>query len=491
MPDKEYKPAPKIDPSRREPIGKGSLSVAKEEEISLLYSESGNLHRRLVETVRSGIFLGDARGKLTYVNHSFVEMLGYNTKDEFIGVNFFDTLFSDSMEKENFIKKMHETGSARDFQFQHRHKEGHRMVISVTGNCIYNDRGEIIGFEGVLQDITVQKRLEEELLIEKRKLEQILAFDEQISTIREYNQLIDFIVEKTAVLLEAQKCSLMLLDKEGKGLFIQGARGLNEQVIKDCHMRLGEMVAGHVAQSRVPMLVKNIEYDERFKRASKPYYFSRSFMSVPLTLENKLIGVINVSDHVKARSFNEIDLRILGATAREVAVALENMELYKQLNYLTITDPLTLIYNYRQFSQSLNFEIKRRQRVAGHLCLIILDIDGFKLYNDTLGHLEGDVLLKDMGGIFKTQLRETDIVCRYAGDEFAVILPDITIDGAKIAAEKIRQAVEKTQFKMPATISLGVAAYTRGLTQHEFILRADRALYEAKREGKNRVCAHS
>ncbi len=475
MPDKEYKPAPKI--------------VAKEEEINLTHSESGNLHRRLIETVGSGIFLGDAQGKLTYVNHAFVEMLGRNTKDEFIGVNFFDALFSDPMEKETFVKKMHGTGSARDFQFQHRHKEGHRMAISVTGNCIYNDQGEIIGFEGVLQDITAQKRLEEELLAEKRKLEQILAFDEQINTIREYNQLIDFIVEKTAVVLEAQKCSLMLLDKEGKELFIQGAKGLSEQVIKESHMRLGEMVAGYVAQSRTPMLVKNIEYDERFKRASRPYYFTRSFMSVPLTLENKLIGVINVSDHVKAKSFNEVDLRILGATAREVAIALENMELYKQLNHLTITDPLTLIYNYRQFTRSLNFEIKRRQRVPGNLCLILLDIDGFKAYNDTLGHLEGDALLKEIGEIFKSQLRETDIVCRYGGDEFAVILPDITIDGARVAAEKVRQAVEKTQFKMPATISLGVAAYAQGLTQHEFILKADRALYEAKREGKNRVCA--
>lgn len=476
MPDKEYKPAPKI--------------IAKEQEINLTYSESGNLHRRLIETVCSGIFLGDAQGKLTYVNHAFVEMLGRNTKDELIGVNFLDTLFFDPTEKEDFVKKMHETGSARDFQFQHRHKEGHRMVVSVTGNCIYNDRGEIIGFEGVLQDITAQKRLEEELLTEKRKLEQILAFDEQISTIREYNQLIDFIVEKTAVLLEAQKCSLMLLDKEGRGLFIQGAKGLSEQVIKESHIHLGEMVAGYVAQSRTPMLVKNIEYDERFKRASRPYYFTRSFMSVPLTLENKLIGVINVSDHVKAKSFNEVDLRILGATAREVAVALENMELYKQLNYLTITDPLTSIYNYRQFIQSLNFEIKRRQRVPGNLCLILLDIDGFKAYNDTLGHLEGDALLKEISKIFKSQLRETDIVCRYAGDEFGIILPDITIDGAGVAAEKIRHAIEKTQFEMPVTISLGVAAYTRGLTQHEFILKADRALYEAKREGKNRVCAH-
>ncbi len=477
MPDKEYKSAPRI--------------IAKEQEINLIYSESGNLHRRLIETVRSGIFLGDAQGKLTYVNHAFAEMLGYGTKDEVIGINFFDTLFCEPQEKEDFIKKLYETGAARDFQFRHRHKEGHFMAISVTSNCIYSDQSEIIGFEGLLQDITAQKRMEEELLTEKRKLEQILAFDEQISTIREYNQLIDFIVEKTAVLLEAQKCSLMLLDKGGRELFIQGAKGLSEQVIKDCHMRLGEMVAGYVAQSRTPILVKNIEYDERFKRASKPYYLSRSFMSVPLLLENKLIGVINVSDHLQTKSFTEIDLRILSATAREVAIALENMELYKQLNFLTITDPLTLIYNYRQFTQSLNFEIKRRSRVAGNLCMILMDIDGFKLYNDTFGHLGGDELLKDIGKILKSQLRETDIVCRYAGDEFAIILPDISIDGAKTAAEKIRQAVESAAFKAPVTVSVGVAAYAKGLSQYDFILKADRALYEAKRAGKNRVCAQA
>lgn len=464
--------------------------IAKEQEINLTYSESRDLHRRLIETVRSAIFLAEVHNKLTYVNQAFVAMLGYNTKDGIIGTNFLNILFSDPQEKENFTQEMYKTGFVRDFQAHHRHKEGHMMVISITTDYIYNERGEVIGAEGLIQDITEKKRLEEELLTEKRKLEQILAFDEQISTIREYNQLIDFIVEKTAILLEARRCSLMLLDKVGKGLFIQGATGLDQQVVKECHIRLGEMVAGHVAESRKPMLVKNVEYDDRFRRANKPYYFSRSFMSVPLLMEKKLLGVINVSDPVKNKNFSEVDLRILNATSREVAVALENMELYKQLSHLTITDPLTQIYNFRQFTQSLNFEIKRRQRVAGFLSLILMDIDGFKSYNDTFGHLEGDALLKEIAHILKIQLRETDIVCRYAGDEFVVILPDVTIEGAKIAAEKIRHAIETASFKAPVTVSVGVAAYAAGLNPQEFILKADRALYDAKREGKNRVNAH-
>lgn len=470
------------------PKGKVMPKVtAKTEEINLMYPESQYMHRRLIETVQSGIYLAEGRGRLTYVNHAFVEMLGYNIKDDVLGRNFADELFTQAPEKQRFLERMQEVGFVREFEVRRVKKDGTPSVLSITSNNIYNDKGEVIGCEGVVSDVTQKKALEEELVTEKRKLEQILDFDEKIGTIRAYDSLVNFIVEKTVVLLESKKCSLMLLDEEAQELFIQGAKGLEEGVIKGCRMKLGEAVAGVVAQSRMPMLVKNIEYDERFKRSSKLYYSSRSFMSVPIILEEKFMGVINATDKARPESFNEIDLRILGAIAREVAIALENVRLYKELNFLTVTDPLTLIYNYRQFSRSLNYEIKRRKRVAGHLGLIIMDIDDFKPYNDTFGHLEGDDLLKGIGRILKTQLRETDIICRYGGDEFAIILPDITVEGACIAAEKIRQAVENTSFKMKVTVSLGIAGYESHLNQYDFILKADRALYKAKREGKNRV----
>src|SRR3989338_3009417 len=454
--------------------------TAKTEEINLMYPESQYMHRRLIETVQSGIYLTEGRGRLTYVNHAFVEMLGYNIKDDVLGRNFADELFTQAQEKQVFLERMQEVGFVREFEVHRVKKDGTASVLSITSNNIYNDKG-------VVSDVTRKKALEEELVTEKRKLEQILDFDEKIGTIRAYDSLVNFIVEKTAVLLESKKCSLMLWDEEAQELFIQGARGLEEGVIKGCRMKLGEAVVGVVAQSRMPMLVKNIEYDERFKRSSRLYYSSRSFMSVPIILEEKFMGVINATDKERPGSFNEVDLRILGAIAREVAIALENVRLYKELNFLTVTDPLTLIYIYRQFSRSLNYEIKRRKRVAGHLGLIIMDIDDFKPYNDTFGHLEGDDLLKGIGRILKAQLRETDIICRYGGDEFAIILPDITVEGACIAAEKIRQAVENTSFKMKVMVSLGIAGYESHLNQYDFILKADRALYKAKREGKNRV----
>lgn len=466
-------------------------TVASEKEMNII--EAPNIHRRVIETVGSGIFLAERNNRLAYVNHAFVEVLGYNIKDDIIGLNFVDELFKNEGEKKVFVEKMTAVGFVRDFELSYARKDGFTAYFSITCNNVYDDRGQVIGCEGVLLDVTEKKKLEKEISIEKKKLEQILAFDEQIGTIREFDTLVEFIVDKAAEILEVQKCSLMLVEQATGELFIQRARGLDAKTIKESRLKLGEPLAGLVAQSKQPLLVKNVEYDERFRRANKVYYFSRSFMIVPICVEEKIIGVINVTDkkttdHEKA--FNEIDLRILGAIAREAAIAFSNVKLYKELSYLTITDPLTLIYNYRQFTNSLNYEIKRHDRYKGHLCLIMLDLDDFKSYNDTYGHIEGDALLRIVGKILTGHLRETDIVCRYGGEEFAVILPDITVDGARIVAEKIRKAIEEAPFKRKVTVSLGVAAYTKGLSPQDFVRRADQALYQAKYQGKNRVCVY-
>jgi two-component system cell cycle response regulator len=247
------------------------------------------------------------------------------------------------------------------------------------------------------------------------------------------------------------------------------------------------------------LLVKNIEYDEKFQRGNKLAYLGRSFMISPITLEGKVVGVITVADKVRKKgfenepeadekAFGDVDLRVLCAIAREVSSAFENVKLYKELSSLAATDPLTHIYNYRQFSKSLDYEIKRCRRNNVSLCIIMIDIDDFKSYNDAFGNLEGDSLLKNLSQIFRDQLREVDIVCRYAGDEFAIILPETDIKGAQQAAKKILEAVGQVSFRTEVTLSLGVAIYVDGITQYRLIQKADKALYQAKQEGKNRIC---
>ncbi|MCK5178322.1 MAG: GGDEF domain-containing protein, partial [Candidatus Omnitrophica bacterium] len=127
------------------------------------------------------------------------------------------------------------------------------------------------------------------------------------------------------------------------------------------------------------------------------------------------------------------------------------------------------------------------KRFRRPLCLLIIDVDDFKEYNDTYSQAEGNILLKKVGDILTENLREVDIICRYAGDEFVVILPDTDVDKVKTIAEKVRKTVETTEFKKLMTVSMGIAKSSKDMNRHDLILKADAALHKAKKDGKNRV----
>ena len=170
-------------------------------------------------------------------------------------------------------------------------------------------------------------------------------------------------------------------------------------------------------------------------------------------------------------------------------MAIENADFVRQLTHLSMTDSLTGLYNHRFFLKSLDRELERSKRYRKPLCLFMIDIDDFKTYNDTYGHLEGDQLLKAFAGILNTNLRAVDIICRYAGDEFVVILPETDLTESMIVAKKIKMVIEKAIFKQAVTISIGLAKCSNpDMSKYDFILKADTALFEAKKQGKNSVC---
>jgi len=475
--------------------------VAEERKVNLTHPEPRQMFHRLVERRRSGIYMADTKGYLFYVNYAFVSMLGYNAKEDVLGTNLSDVLFKDQDKREDFLKRLNHMGSVRNYEIEFTGASGIRSVLSIESNFIEDNDGKVIGVDGIMHDVTEKDQLEKSLLSEKQKMEQILEFDETVNAIREYDELVDYVVRRAAQMLEARKCSLMTLDDKNNMLSIAGARGLDQGIIKGVQIRLGEPISGAVAEAGQPLLVKNIEYDQRFQRANKQSYQGRSFMIAPIQSENKLMGVINVSDKITKRSaengakldyegiFDKTDLRILCAIARKVSVALENVNLYRKLSSLAIIDPMTGLYNYRQFSKSLDYEIKRSRRTGAALSIIMIDIDEFKSYNDTFGHLEGDQLLKDLGKIFKNHLREMDIACRYAGDEFVLIFPDTDIQGVRQVIQKIQDAVKRFSFKRKVTLSFGVAGYNGKSTKYQLILDADKALYRAKQEGKGCIYA--
>ncbi len=465
--------------------------IAKDKQINLLFAASEKMYRNLVESVRNGIYMADVNDTLFFVNQSFLEILGYQNKDELLGRNIAKDLYRFPQMREEFLRQMQRQGFVRDYEFEVLRADGAVVTLLATSNFIRNELGDVIGVEGIVHDVSEKKALEEKLQNEKIKLEEILGFDERVTSIRNLDRLMDFVVEKATAILQADKCSLMLLDENAGELCIKAAKGLTADVITRTCIKLGDSIAGRVAKEGRDVLVKNIDEDPRFESPNGPSYHGPSFMSSPIKFNGRLIGVVNISDKSRGtEQFNETDLKILSAIVRQAAVAIENAKLYRELEYLSVTDPLTNLWNYRCFISSVDEEIQRFNRFANTFSLLMIDVDNFKAYNDSYGHPEGDLFLKTLGHVFISHLRVIDKVCRYGGDEFVILLPNTDLHQARCAAEKLRMAVEKYEFKSRMTVSIGVTQYKKALSRFELIMRVDRTLYQAKEQGRNRVYVH-
>ncbi len=195
------------------------------------------------------------------------------------------------------------------------------------------------------------------------------------------------------------------------------------------------------------------------------------------------------------KPFNLDHIRLVAARAierRELKKRAEEGEYYKQLS---LTDGLTELFNHRYFHQLLKTELSRSERNGRHFCLLMLDVDDFKTYNDTLGHTAGDDALKFLAWLLKHHARVSDMICRYGGEEFAIILPETNMAEGRIAAERLRRIVEETVFekqevlpKKNFTVSMGLASFPDdSQSADELLKKADDALYQAKKTGKNRL----
>ncbi len=220
--------------------------------------------------------------------------------------------------------------------------------------------------------------------------------------------------------------------------------------------------------------------------------FIRSILCLPLVHGGQKIGVIEILNKAGG-SFTSGDRQLLEMLARPLAVAVHTIYLLDHAERLTITDDLTKLYNYRYLMQYLEAEVKRCLRYRKRVSLLFIDVDGFKQVNDSFGHLVGSLALAEMGQVLRRITRETDVIGRYGGDEFVVVLPETPLNGALAIAERIRKKVEDYEFvaqdlSIHLTISLGVANCPKHtMTAEGLIKKADAAMYRAKELSKNSI----
>jgi diguanylate cyclase (GGDEF)-like protein len=225
-----------------------------------------------------------------------------------------------------------------------------------------------------------------------------------------------------------------------------------------------------------------------------------SSITVPLLYREAVMGLLDVGEARALRRYDEDDVRVAQAIADHAAIAIDNARTRALLEQQAITDGLTGLYNHRYLQQRLAQEVAKFERYGRPLSVIMIDIDDFKAFNDTYGHLQGDKLLNELAGVMEGVVRrEVDLVARYGGEEFAVLLPDTAArdtngDAAISVAERLREAVaahvfegEDGQRDARVTVSCGVAQLRKGQTAPDLLCCADKALYRAKDAGKDSV----
>jgi two-component system, cell cycle response regulator len=219
-----------------------------------------------------------------------------------------------------------------------------------------------------------------------------------------------------------------------------------------------------------------------------------SLLVVPLIVKDQVIGTFTVAAQ-RPGAFPNDRREMLGVIANQVATSMQNARMYEVVEEQATTDGLTGLVNHRTFQERFSAMLGRAERRNFAVSLLLTDIDHFKKVNDTYGHPTGDEVLRRVAAILRGSARKIDITARYGGEEFAIVLPEIDEANCLPFAEKIRQIVERTEFKfenvrIPVTISMGIASVEGDVTDTQTIIkRADERLYEAKASGRNRVCA--
>lgn len=221
---------------------------------------------------------------------------------------------------------------------------------------------------------------------------------------------------------------------------------------------------------------------------------TRSRMCIPLISFGQRLGVLALAS-ARSGAFQANDRQSLESVADMCATAIQNAHHIERVRQLAYIDGLTGIFNRRFFELRIGEEIERAKRFNTGMAVIMIDIDHFKRLNDEFGHLLGDEVLRQVSSIFSQQLRKIDVVCRYGGEEFVVVLSQTCAEDALAVAEKLRRVVGEWQFPgvpRPVYISAGVASFPEhGTERDQLVKAADNALYTAKQTGRNRVCLAS
>ncbi len=376
-------------------------------------------------------------------------------------------------------------------------------VLAVSADSLSN--GEMRLIEGycrqtglAIETLEIQRNLNHKI----ERLSSLVGMLDDLAADQSYRNLPQTVLDRSAELLLAEQGSILLLEKETGVLLLEASKGEFDEPTQPVRVLKGVGIAGKVAEMGEPILVEDIERDPRVGKKSRARYKTVSFVSVPLKIGNRIVGVMNFADKISGKFFDDVDLHLARTCASHAAIVLDRKNMCEEAERLkqeATTDTLTGLLNRGYMLNRLREELARSERFAKVMSLMMLDLDGFKNINDALGHGTGDRVLKMISQAMAGAVRSIDIIGRYGGDEFMIILPETDAFFAVNIAERVRSDIARVDIARETmgritekmTTSIGIATFpSHGTSPEVLVDHADEALYRAKKGGRDRVVVY-
>jgi diguanylate cyclase (GGDEF)-like protein/PAS domain S-box-containing protein len=412
--------------------------------------------RGLFESIAEGVYQSRRDGRLLSVNPAFVAILGYSSAEELYSLPSVASLYWNPEDRAEFMRRVEAEGEIRNAEFDMRTKDGQKVVILENARAVRDAGDRITGYEGTIADITERKRAEQAIFAEK---------------------------ERAQVTLQSIGDAVISTDAEGRIEYINPvAEALTAWSLAEARGRpIGEVLNLVNEITREPIenpLVCALGRGEGGIGADHSVLVTRTGQEVAI--------------QESAAPICDRQGRVIGAVIVFHDVTKER-RLKRALSYQASHDALTGLINRREFDNRLHAAVLSAQRGEGSYALLYIDLDQFKVVNDTCGHQAGDRLLRDVTGLLQTRVRASDTIARLGGDEFGVLLEGCTPEQSARVADGVRQAIKEYRFVWGATTlsvgaSVGVVQITAETESVAAVMSAaDIACYAAKDEGRNRV----
>lgn len=470
------------DPGRRGGLAVGPVHI-------LLVEDDDDQRELTVEALSGGIpdtritVAKDGASALEAVrtSHPDLVLLDYNLP----GMSGLDILRQ--INKENStVPVIMVTGQGDERVAVETMKNGAHDYIIKTRN--YHDTLPIT-VERAIRESWMKRELQEASLRGRRLYELSLSVAKE----RKADVLSERLVKGAAMLVGTDKAMVYLVDSCGSVAFVKmHGIDIDPRELMGPVSNIGLLGAAY-AENR-PIVVERPQDHSAWDATPRLNSELRQMLAVPLSMQGRVEGVLCVLNKLNRKPFSQEDVDTLSTLAVHAGVAIDNARFVERIKQQAVTDSLTGLYNHMEFQKQLTKDICRSRRFKNELSLLILDLDHFKLVNDTYGHQVGDAVLREIAHLMGSHLRAFDKVFRYGGEEFAIILPQTSTHDARLTAERIRHSIAQRSYGTDAghgievTISIGVATFPHDAQgRKELIGTADQALFAAKRAGRNRI----